>query len=98
MKDNPDKCKKLREGNKNTKIASILPKKQNAFIILRSISSFLLKRRGGGGGDGIIPKLTHYFKVYILRLLKSIDRLILIRLKEKKKKNQTQHGLNTIPK
>ena len=36
-------------------------------------------------------------KVYILRLLKSIDRLILIRLKEKKKKKK-QHGLNTIPK
>ena len=40
-------------------------------------------------GNGIIPKLTHYFKVYILRLLKSIERLILIRLKEKKKKKKT---------
>ena len=87
---NPDKCK-LREGNKNTKIASILPKKWNGFIILRSISSFLLKRCGGGVGvgNGIIPKLTHYFKVYMLRLLKSIDSLILIRLKEKKKKKNT---------
>lgn len=38
-------------------------------------------------GNGIIPKLTGYFKVYMLRLLKSIDSLILIRLEEKKKQN-----------
>lgn len=44
MKDNPDKCKKLREGNKNTKTASIVPKRRNGFIIFISISSFLLKR------------------------------------------------------
>lgn len=44
---------------------------------------------GEGVGHGIIPKLTHYFKVYILRLLKSIDRLILIRLKKKKANKHT---------
>lgn len=34
----------------------------------------------------------------MLRLLKSTDSLILIRLKEKTNKQTPQHGLNTIPK